>query len=329
MRYRLSLLILLLISILPGCFLLPKEEKLLEPPKVEAPEVVYSEVAVTRGDIVNELIVVAYFEPTEEHTAYFTFRGGRLKDTYFYPSDEVKKGDVLAELEMGDLPSRIEEAEIDLEIARLNKEKKEITGADKYDLRISELNLQKSEIRLRDLRNTKENMILYAPIDGIITYKANKYPGDIVDIYYPIYRVADSTKLSIVYTGDRIYDFKKGMQVTIKSERVEFQGIVVQTPDSVPSVSSDQDKKRVIIKPDGFSTEGIARGTGAQLRVVLFKKEDVLKLPTGVVKTYNNRYYVNILKNGLRIESPVEIGVKTALETEILRGLEEGEKVLY
>ncbi|MFW5684405.1 MAG: efflux transporter periplasmic adaptor subunit, partial [Spirochaetota bacterium] len=62
--------------------------------------------------------------------------------------------------------------------------------------------------------------------------------------------------------------------------------------------------------------------------LVLAEREDVLVLPKRAVQRYATRRYVHVLVNGVRVERDVEIGLETATEVEIVRGLEEGEEVV-
>lgn len=315
------------VALLAQCFLLPREEELLDPPAIEPPVVEYRETAVSRGDIVSGFRVLAYFQPTDERTLSFRYRAGRLKGTYALPGDTVRQGQLLADLEMGDLPSLIEDAKISQEIAEIQRDKARALSADRFEQRITELGVRRAELRLRDLETLQRNLSITAPLDGVVTYRANKYEGDPVDVYYPMYRVADSRKLALVYTGERVGDFRAGMRVSVLYRDVTLQGTVAQAPQSVPETAGEEERKRVLIDLGPLSPPA-ARGDGAQVEVVLFRKQSVLKLPTQVVKAFQGKSYVNVLSGGMRTTKPVEVGIKTDLEVEILGGLAEGERVL-
>ena len=72
----------------------------------------------------------------------------------------------------------------------------------------------------------------------------------------------------------------------------------------------------------------VNRGDMASVHVVLFEKDGVLKLPTEFVHTYQNRRYVNVLRDGIKSEKLVEVGITTNLEVEIVAGLQEGETIV-
>lgn len=116
----------LLLTLLSGCWLLPKEDEVLAPPVIEQQEVSYKTEAVKRGYMEKNITVTGYFVPVKMEPHYFSHGGGRIKQIYVAYGDEVKKGDLLAELLTGSLEEDIiyQQIEVDSKISSLENYKK-------------------------------------------------------------------------------------------------------------------------------------------------------------------------------------------------------------
>ena len=104
----------LLLTLLSGCWLLPKEDEVLAPPVIEQQEVSYKTEVVKRGYMEKNITVTGYFVPVKMEPHYFSHGGGRIKQIYVAYGDEVKKGDLLAELLTGSLEEDIIYQQIEL-----------------------------------------------------------------------------------------------------------------------------------------------------------------------------------------------------------------------
>lgn len=90
------------------------------PTPLPPPPVTKAVYEVRRGDVVDIIKALGRVAGKEEVVLYFR-QGGRLKTNPPPVGTVVKKGDVLVELDTGDLPRRAEEARIKLEIAQLEE----------------------------------------------------------------------------------------------------------------------------------------------------------------------------------------------------------------
>ncbi|MBT3271854.1 MAG: efflux RND transporter periplasmic adaptor subunit, partial [Spirochaetales bacterium] len=110
----------MIIILLSGCFLLPREEELLAPPIMEAPEISYRTVLVKRGDVEDAVRVTGYFVYAEQYSVSFKSMTGRLSSIDVKYGDIVSKGTVLARLETDNLETRIRQLEIQLRKSELS-----------------------------------------------------------------------------------------------------------------------------------------------------------------------------------------------------------------
>ncbi len=94
--------------LLSSCALLPVEEELPGAPSVSSSaEYGYTTVSVERGDLVREVSATVEYQPSTEEKLYFALDGERIERLYVAKGDTVKKGQLIAELDMGNLPAEI------------------------------------------------------------------------------------------------------------------------------------------------------------------------------------------------------------------------------
>jgi multidrug efflux pump subunit AcrA (membrane-fusion protein) len=200
----------------------------------------------------------------------------------------------------------------------------------KTDKQNAQIELQISQININQLEKQKADATLVAPIDGSIVYVTATNLGSNVDAYTTLVRIADPSVKMLEYENDTNQNsFQVGMkvQVTLDSGSTA-EGEVVSTPFDRDKFDPDQLAKMLFIQvPDEFLANSKV-GDEAKIVLIVAERKNVLWLPRNVVKTYLQRRYVDVLDNNVKVEKDVQVGLETATQTEILSGLEEGEKVI-
>lgn len=226
-----------------------------------------------------------------------------------------------------ELRRRIDEQEIVLRKAELSLERIR-TEETPISLELAQIDVEAARIRLDRLRAELDATKLYAPISGRVTWISRQAEeGEIVQAFQRIVRIADPTNLVFEYQGRDANEFSVGMDCTIIVREDEYPGTVILTPTSVPFDQREEFEDTVHIRP-AASIPDARLGTNATAQLILAEREDVLVLPKRAVQRYSTRRYVHVLVNGVRVERDVEVGLETATEVEIVRGLEEGEEVV-
>lgn len=319
---------ILLVSFgLTGCYLFPKEEAVTAPPLVKPKAITYETAEVKKGSIENKITGFASVISVEQKDLSFTYRGGRLKSINVKAGDDVKKGAVLAELDTDSLISQIEEQKISLQKAQIIYDQASSKG-DKDSTALASLDVKLEQIKLNDLQNEFDKAKLISPISGHVDYLDSKVNvGDEVAAYQVIMRIADPSKLQLMYNGTDISKLQLGMKIDVTVNSKQLKGTVVMTPANIPSNADDSLKNSVQIKVDDIPS-GTSIGDQAEIKAVLQKKDNVIVLPKSLVQNYDGRHFVQVLKNGLKSERDVETGMETGADIEITKGLEVGEKVI-
>jgi macrolide-specific efflux system membrane fusion protein len=133
--------------LLAGCSLFPNEEAVLAPPLVEPAVVNYEVAKVERATLVKSVKGSSTFTATEKKELYFKDPKGRLKSFLVKSGDAVKKGQVLAELDAGDLEHEIEVAKYELDKAKL--ELMAVQQDNRYEVEAARLDVQKAEMNAK------------------------------------------------------------------------------------------------------------------------------------------------------------------------------------
>jgi membrane fusion protein, macrolide-specific efflux system len=312
-----------------GCFLLPAEEETLAPPLVEPPKITFETVAAKIGTIEKKITVSGTFSSVHQENLYFKFRGGFLKNIDAKLGDRVSKGEVIAELDTDSLQSEIKQMEISLrrEQIQYQKVKKAEPPASSLDLELASLNIKSAKLRLDDLKQQYNKARLFAAISGDIVYIDAINSGDYVNANKTLITIADPKKLQLVYQGDNSGDFQQGVKVDVKFQNKVYKGEVVANPNVIPLDANKNAKNSVYIRLNDIPDEaGI--GDSAEITLILEKREKVVVVPRNLVNSYSGRNYVQVLENDMKYERDVELGIQTATEVEIKKGVKEGDKLI-
>ena len=314
-----------------SCFVLPEEERVLGPPVMKPPEVEYSTVAAERKDISRQVYLYGHLVPVVDQELFFRYQGGRLTDIYVELGQKVKKEQLLAELDLGNIFIELQQRQISLQKAKIRYDMSKAFNANRFELELAQLDVQLAELQLQDTQARISDARLVSPIDGTIVNISGK-EGQYVAAFQPIIRVVNPDDLILECEPGKDSDqFYTGMvvEVIIKGETV--LGDIVRSPrDSFLSddpFSQNEDLDTILIEVRNIPETAVMSDIGRVI-LTLDKSENAIVLPKNLIHRYAGRTYVNVLEQGLKQEKYVEIGIETSNEVEIIRGLDEGESVI-
>lgn len=203
-------------------------------------------------------------------------------------------------------------------------------GVDPLDIRSQELSLQQKRNSLYDAQRTLADYTIKAPFDGVIA-KVNVKVGD----------SASAASLATIITKQQIVEIslnevdiakvKLNMKASLTFDAIdglEITGKVVDI-DSVGTVSQGVVSYVVKIALD-TQDDRIKTGMSVNATVITNVKTDVLTVPNSAVKTNNGggSYVQTLDASGNPQQVTVQIGISSDTDTEIISGLNEGDKVI-
>lgn len=230
MKFRvvMATLLILLVVVSSGCGLLPEEDEKLTPPIKEARSIEYRTDTVIVGDISKVINLFAQWKAANRIIYSFTEYNAPFLEFYVQPGDEVKTGDLLAALDIGDVDKDIRDQNLAYQSAKLSydrtKERYDAGTVSQYDLRLAELTLQDAENKLNDLLEYKKASILVADTDGTVLTTLNYEKGDMVNTGNTIVTIVENDNLILQGSNSLIRSsgIQVGKEVTIKSRNQEI-----------------------------------------------------------------------------------------------------------
>ncbi len=304
---------------LSGCYFFPNEEPVLEPPTLDVEEVIYSTYTVTRKDIESSVIQSGYVVSGQETDCFFTKYSGQLKNIYVSPGDFVEEGQLIAEMNNGAIEHKLKTQKLKVDLAQLNYNNSH-SAADKLQLEIEQSTLD-------EYQDLYDGGRVYAAVSGQVSFVESLNPGDNVDPYFTIVKIIDPNKLCIRAEVNETSAFSVNDPVTVEVNGDIYNGIVVRTPKEEIE-QGDNEANAVYVefteKNPGFG----CLGTIGNIKKIKAQSKAALVIPKYVIKTDGERNYVQLLKDGEKVEADVKLGISNAVETEILSGIAEGDKVI-
>ncbi len=337
-----------------GCALLPKEKEIVQVVTVQ-PETIeqYELVEAEKGDVQLTQLVYCTYSQLKEENLSFSAEGRRVKYVYVEIGDSVKAGDILAKMDIDDLEKSVTELEYSIE--RNNLQLKHTQELKKFDLQCAEEDYkagkmdaaayeQKKEqieasyedtiqnyedtlyiagLRLEKYQTELEGSVLYAGIDGTVSYIRGELEGSRIAAGVNAITIIDSSQCAFrTTTMEHAKYFKAGDKITLSNSNGTEYKTTVMSAQEAP------DAEHVYLALDELDFT-LAVGTRATARLVLEQADDVLTLPKLAVHHAGDIYYVFVEdENGLKQVKYITVGLIGDTLYEVTDGLAEGEIVI-
>lgn len=303
-----------------GCGILPKEEQTLAPPLVKPKKQEYEVYEIKKKDITREIKGNGTLASINENNLFTKENGKRVKSIKVQFGQNVKKGDVLVELESDNLENDIKLQQYNIQKAQINYDRA-AQGNDEYSKKLAGVDVQMEKIKLENLQKQLASSKLTASVDGKVVSLESLKEGDIIEPYKSLVTIADPSRLQVVYQGGDSSKVESGMKATLSLGGKKYDGVVAQLP------TSGKYKDSIIINFKDTFKDG-QLGDGIEVTITLETKKDTIVVPKTAVKNFMGNNTVEVLEGDKKLSIDVEKGIETSTEVEILSGLKEGQKVI-
>ncbi len=225
-----------------------------------------------------------------------------------------------------------QQAEAELEVARANLEAAQRewdrlkNGADPDDIAAA-------ESRVAALEATLEMAVLKAPFNGTVTSVEIK-SGDQVAPGSPAFRIDDFSRLlvDVLVPEVDINRIQVGQSAQISFDAIQdntYTGEVVEVArvgETDPASGSVNFNVTIELQD---ADERVLPGMTAAVTVVVNQQEDVLLVPNRAVRLREGERVVYILRDGMPVMEPIEIGNTSETVSEVVSGnVSEGDLVI-
>lgn len=253
---------------------------------------------------------------------------GKITGIYFDEGAIVKKGQLLVKINDSDLQAQYKKLVFqDTLLSRDEFRKRKLLeinaiSKEEYDNIFIQLQSVKAEAEL--IRAQLQKTEIYAPFDGIIGLR-NISDGSFVNPNLVIAAMQQVNPVKIEFSVPERYHkyLKAGVPVhfTVTGSEEAFTGIVYAVEAKIDPVTrtikvrakSENDKNKLV--PGAF----------AKVEIVLEKMSRAIAIPSQSIIPEMNGQKVFLVKNGKAVSTPVEPGIRTDIETEIINGVTDGD----
>lgn len=329
MKHKIIMSTALILSMtgMTGCFFFPAEEELLEPPTVAIEDIAYSTYTAKQKTIEDKTVATGYVFCKSQYDASFPESGGTLKTIYVTAGQHVQEGDLLAELDVGDLDYLYKQQQLIVQKAQIA-----YNSSGTADARLT---LEMEQNTLTEYERQLNNSRIYAGMTGEVCFVQDMDPGTTVTAYKTIIKIVDPSQLCIQYSSSNMKSFPLGEEVTITVDGEDYSGYVSKTPtdvkeglyDDFPAVMKDTSS--IYCEFTDGTPSFLTVGQTADITAVFARHENAVVISKTLVKTDGDRTYVTILdENDTKKEVDVTVGITNATEAEILTGLNAGDRVV-
>jgi RND family efflux transporter MFP subunit len=345
-----------LAALLSGCGILPPQGTAavhpgtLQPPTSSQ----VSTVPVQYGVVQKTVQVAGVLAPIQQALLYF-HDSGTVTVLNMQVGQTVKQGQLLASFNTNNDLYQIAEQRLAVRADELNIQnllQQDATAAAASPQQAAQANLalanariqlQRDEIQLaQDQLTLREDQVV-APFTGVVA-KVNIQVGQYVQSDQVIAELDDDRQAQLVAklpTAD-VSEVAPGdpVAVSLTSSTTNqllyttVASVQVPTPDQIAVAQSNPSlgalsKPQVTLKlPSGFTFSPSDIGDAFQAQITVAQAQNVLYLPSDVIFSFNGLDYVNLDRNGVVTERPVQVGLEGDQDTVILAGLKVGDQVV-
>ena len=272
----------------------------------------------------------------------FTRIGGTIESVDVHMDQEVLAGDVIATLNGDELEEEITVQEIKLNSAKSTYETLQAQHASAEDIEFAKIALDLEQMSYDDLVELREYLTLRAPFDGRIVSLRDYRPGSHIDVNTPLCTISDTSRVCLT-----VADYYQQLSNVSFGTKVDIdQGNLLSTTGKVVDTITDEVTMRdaegqrntftlvtYVIQCDE-DVEFLDLG-GISVTFTTVRRDDAVIVPSEAIfeatddVTNVTGNYVNVLLEGIKIQTPVTVGIVTGDgRAEIVNGLDGSETLI-
>ena len=313
----------------------------------------YTTAVVTRRDIGSSVLATGIIKPMVGAEVRVGSRvSGLVKSLHANVGNYVKKGQIIAELEPYELEAKYNQSLASLQNTRANYEyakldferqkslsKQNFISQNQLDLaektfEINKAQVEQAEANLDYAKVQLEYTKITAPISGIVS-SVSTQEGETVAASFsaPTFvTIIDLERLEVwAYVDEtdigRIRENQKATFTVDTYSDTDFEGIITAIyPKAV--IQDNVVNYVTTLKITDFREKILRPEMTTNVTIYLEMRKNVLTIPTSAIKRDKGERFVTVIEDDKQIQRKVKIGWNSNGNTEIVSGLNEGEKVV-
>jgi membrane fusion protein, multidrug efflux system len=303
-----------------------------------------------RGDVVRAITLPGDLVALNQSALYAKVTG-YLRTIAVDKGDWVKKGQVLAEIEVPELEQKTKRARASLDVRRVTYQRlRDVWQTDRRlvareDVDVAQGAFQEAAAKVEELEALVGYTRIVAPFDGVVTARYVD-PGALIQGHAagseeggggagekasarPVVTVADIDTLRVyVYVPEEETSaIRRGLSATLRLREFpghEFTGQVARFATAL-----DLSTRTMLTEVDLDNREHVLYpGMYADVTLELDRHHDALTLPPAALGHANEQTFILAVKDGRLQRVPVVVGLENADQVEITSGLSGDEQVV-
>ncbi len=304
----------------------------LDPESVKEKEVVVEVGTLTTKDFRHFIEVQGNVMTADEPTAASSETGGRIMDLKVKEGDFVKKGSLIARINMQSIDKSIAQIDKSLELARDIYTRQENLWKKNIG---SEVQYLQAKNQVESLEKNKEGLeyersksSVYAPSSGYVDVVMAK-EGEMAGPGTPIVQILNTNSLKVVAAVPEIYlgNIKRGEKVTVGFPALDVQqevkvltiGRTINPTNRTFEVEANIDDKSNMIKPNLLAT----------MLINDYEVKNAIVVPDELIQQdVSGAVFMMVAENGRAVKKIIKLGRTYRNETVVTSGLTGKESII-
>ncbi|MCU0356261.1 MAG: efflux RND transporter periplasmic adaptor subunit [Cyclobacteriaceae bacterium] len=278
----------------------------------------------------NKLVITGSVLPNESLEVRSEI-SGKIHRIHFREGKQVRKGELLVEINDDELVAQVEKQKYNRKLYEDNEFRqrklleKEAISQEEYDNALNRLNTTIADIRLLEAQLAKTQ--IRAPFDGTIGLRFVSEGAFINSntVITTLYNLSPA-KIDFSIPGRYSTQIAAGRKIffTIENDDQVFEGEVFAIEPQIDAntrtlkVRAIADNRRNLLLPGQF----------VRVELILQTVMNALLVPSEAVVPELNGHKVYLVRNGKATEAPVEIGLRTDRNVEVISGIKPGDTLI-
>ncbi len=257
----------------------------------------------------------------------------KIKDIKFKEGSFVKKNQILVELENNEERALLKQVEAEFNEAKLNftrtKRLVEEGNASQamLDRRFKEK--RKYEGKYEEVVAKINDRIIKTPFDGMISTKNFSIgsfiePGDVITSLYDIRKIKVDLYIPEIYSQN-IKNNQSFMLSILSNDDITYRGKIYAIDPFINKKTRNFKASGIINTNDNLI---LRPGMMAEIKISL-NERNVFTIPEGSIIQEDEKTFVYLIKDSASYKKEVQIGKRKKGIVEILKGLDNGDMVVY
>lgn len=256
---------------------------------------------------------------------------GRITLINFNEGEEVRKGQLLLEVDNAQYKAQLKRVKVQLEQARRNEDRQkqllEIEGISKESYEQSQLQVAELEAEQAELEALLNNTVIRAPFDGTIGLRTVS-PGGYVSSGDNIAYLVQSNPVKINFSIPEIYagQLEAGAEITFTTSAAPdtLKATIYAIEPRIDPVSRSIDVRALTDNPG----RKLIPGAFTEIRVNLRSFPQTIMIPTSAANIEINGKSVYVVQEGKARRREITSGIRTSTQLQVLSGLEAGDTLI-